>query len=73
LEPDEIEVVMRIAEEAEVDQMWSFVRRKKAPRWLWHAVAHRSGKVLASVFGRRQDEGFLKRKTLLEPFGITKY
>jgi insertion element IS1 protein InsB len=73
LHPDEVEVVIRIAEEAEVDEMWSFVRRKKAPRWLWHAIDHRSGKVLAYVFGRRQDEVFLKLKALLEPFGITKY
>jgi insertion element IS1 protein InsB len=28
---------------------------------------------LAYVFGRRQDEAFLKLKALLEPFGITKY
>jgi insertion element IS1 protein InsB len=34
---------------------------------------HHSGKVLAYVFGRRQDEAFLKLKALLEPFGITKY
>jgi len=73
LHPDEVEVVIRIAEEAEVDEMWSFVRRKKAPRWLWHAIDHRSGKVLAYVFGRRQDEVFLKLKALLEPFGVTKY
>jgi insertion element IS1 protein InsB len=73
LNPDEVEVVLRIAEEAEVDAMWSFVRRKKEPRWLWHAVDHRRGKVLAYVFGRRQDDVFLKLKTLLEPFGITRY
>jgi insertion element IS1 protein InsB len=70
---DEVEVVIRVAEEAEVDEMWSFVRRKKAPRWLWHAIDHRSGQVLAYVFGRRQDEVFLKLKALLEPFGITRY
>ena len=28
----------RIADEAEVDEMWSFVKRKKEPRWLWHAI-----------------------------------
>jgi insertion element IS1 protein InsB len=71
LDPDEVEVVIRIAEEAEVDEMWSFVKQKKAPRWLWHAIDHRSGKVLAYVFGRRQDEVFLKLQALLEPFGIT--
>jgi insertion element IS1 protein InsB len=73
LNPDAVEVVIRIAEEAEVDEMWSFVRRKKEPRWLWHAVDHRSGKVLAYVFGRRQDDVFLKLNTLLEPFRITQY
>ena len=66
-------MVIRIAEEVEVDDMWSVVRRKKAPRWRWHAIDHRSGKVLASVCGRRQDEVFVKLKALLEPFGITKH
>jgi insertion element IS1 protein InsB len=71
--PDEVTVVIRVAEEAEVDEMWSFVGKKREPRWLWHAIDHRSGKVLAYVFGRRQDEVFLKLKALLEPFGITRY
>jgi insertion element IS1 protein InsB len=53
--------------------MSAFVKRKKEPRWLWHAIDHRSGKVLAYVLGRRQDEVFLKLKALLEPFGITRY
>ena len=65
--------MIRLADEAEVDEMWSFVGRKKDQRWLWHAIDHRSGQVLASVFGRRQDEVFLKLKGLLEPFGITRY
>ncbi len=62
-----------MAEEAEVDEMWSFVKRKKEQRWLWHAIDHRSGQVLAYVFGRRQDEVFVKLQALLEPFGITRY
>lgn len=66
-------VVIRLAEEAEVDEMWSFVGKKKEPRWLWHAIDHCSGKVLAYVFGRRKDEVFLKLKALLAPFGITRY
>jgi insertion element IS1 protein InsB len=70
---DEVTVVIRVAEEAEVDEMWSFVGKKREPRWLWHAIDHRSGKVLAYMFGRRQDEVFLKLKALLEPFGITRY
>ena len=68
-------MVIRLAgeTEAEADEMWSFVKRKKNQRWLWHAIDHHSGKVLAYVFGRRQDEAFLELKGLLEPFGITKY
>jgi insertion element IS1 protein InsB len=73
LNPDEVEVVVRLADEAEAEEMWSFVQRKTNPRWLWHAIDHRSGKVLAYVFGRRQDGAFLKLKALLEPFGITQY
>ena len=42
-----MKVVIRRAGEAEVDEMWSYVRRKTEPRWLWHAIDHRSGKVLA--------------------------
>lgn len=66
-------MVIQLAEEAEADEMWSFVQRKKNQRWLWHAIDHQSGKVLAYVLGRRQDEAFLKLKVLLEPFGIMKY
>jgi insertion element IS1 protein InsB len=59
--------------EAEMDEMWSFVRHKGNPRWLWHAIDHATGKVLAYVFGRRKDEVFLRLKALLEPFGLTRY
>ena len=73
LHPDEVDVVIQRAEEAEVDEMWSFVGKKREPRWLWHALDHRSGHVLASVLGRRKDEVFLKLKALLEPFGIARF
>jgi insertion element IS1 protein InsB len=73
LSPDEVKVVIRLAEESEVDELWSYVGKKQEQRWLWHAIDHRSGKVLAYVFGRRQDEVFLKLKALLKPFGIRRY
>ena len=73
LHPSHVEVVVERVDAAEVDEMWSFVGKKKEPRWLWHALDHRSGKVLAYVFGRRTDEVFVKLKTSLEPFGITRY
>src|SRR5215813_2643151 len=81
LQPDEVEVDICRADELEVrrglsselDEMWSFVKAKTHPRWLWHAIDHGSGKVLAYVFGRRKDRVFLPLQTLLEPCGITRY
>ena len=60
---------MRV-EAAEIDEMWSFVKNKKNQRWLWHAIDHESGKVLAYVFGDRKDKVFVELKSLLMPFGI---
>jgi IS1 family transposase/transposase-like protein len=73
LNADEVTVDIERAGEAEMDEMWSFVGRKDNPRWLWHAIDHQTGKVLAYVFGRRKDEVFLKLKALLDPFGLTHY
>lgn len=73
LNRQETTVVIKWIDEAEVDEMWSYVGNKKEQRWLWHAIDHRTDAVLAYVFGRRKDEVFLKLKTLLEPFGITRY
>ena len=81
LHPEQVEVEIWRADELEVrrglsselDEMWSYVRSKAHPRWLWHAIDHHTGKVLAYVFGRRQDTVFLELKALLEPFGITRY
>jgi hypothetical protein len=39
VKPDDITVDIYKVDEAEVDEMWSFVGTKKAPRWLWHAIA----------------------------------
>ncbi len=59
--------------EAELDEMWSFVGSKQHQRWLWHAVDHNTGEVLAYVLAEHRDEAFLELKTLLEPFGITQF
>ena len=53
--------------------MWSYVRNKKTPRWLWQALDHHTGQVLAYVFGRREDHAFLELKSLLQPFGIRRF
>ena len=67
------EVILCSAVEAEVDEMWSFVGRKGEQRWLWQALDHRTGTVLAYVLGKRQDQAFLDLKALLQPFGIRRY
>ena len=45
LSPDDVDVLIRRAGEAEVEEMWSCVQKKQAPRWLWHAIDHHTGKV----------------------------
>ena len=73
LSTDEITVDIHKVEDAELDEMWSYVGSKENQRWLWHAIDHATGKVLAYVFGSRKDVVFLKLKELLEPFGITRF
>src|SRR5215470_9843632 len=58
---------------AELDEMWSFVGAKENARWLWHALDHRTGRVLAYVVGSRKDATFLALQALLAPFCITRY
>jgi len=53
--------------------MWSFVGAKAVAQWLWHAIDHHTGRVLAYVVGTRKDAVFLKLKALLASFGITRY
>ena len=53
--------------------MWSFVGSKSRQRWLWHAIDHATGIVLAYVFGDRTDATFSKLKALLKPFGIRRF
>ena len=79
--PEHVEVEICRADElaqrrgltSELDEMWSYVGKKAEPRWLWHAIDHASGRVLAYVFGRRQDTVFVQLKALLEPFGIRRF
>lgn len=53
--------------------MNSFIAKKTHERWLWHAIDHKTGTILAYVLGFRQDRMFLKLKRMLKPFGITKF
>jgi insertion element IS1 protein InsB len=66
-------VVIRKVKEAELDEMWSFVGSKKQPWWLWGAFDQQTGRILAYVFGRQEDQVLLQLKALLAPFGICRF
>jgi insertion element IS1 protein InsB len=40
----------------EMDEMWSRVYCKKTLCWLWHAIDHDNGEIVAYVFGTRKSE-----------------
>jgi len=68
---NEVELVCYV--DAEIDEMWSYVRKKSEPRWLWYAIDHNSSKVLAYVLGRRKDKVFQSLKSVLENLQIRHY
>jgi insertion element IS1 protein InsB len=72
-DPCEIRVEIQQVEEAELDEMWSCVKKKSPQRWRWHAMDQQTGIVLAYVFGTQQDEIFLQLKALLAPLGIHQF
>lgn len=66
-------MVIHKVKEAELDEMWSVVSSKKQPRWLWEALDHQTGRIVAYTFGRRADRALVKLKALLEPFRIRRF
>ena len=46
-DPEQVDIVLRQVEQAEMDEMWSFVGSKRQQRWLWHAIDHDTGQILA--------------------------
>ena len=63
-------MVVRVAE-AEMEQMWSFVQSKKQQLWLWSAIDHGAGKMLAYVLAPTEDAALIQLKHLLAAFGLT--
>uniref|UniRef100_UPI0036F3E365 IS1 family transposase n=1 Tax=Thermocoleostomius sinensis TaxID=3065396 RepID=UPI0036F3E365 len=68
-----IEVLVKRVDEVEMDEMWSFVGNKKQQRWLWHAIDHRTGEVLAYVLAPHTDAALESLMLLLMPFGIKRF
>lgn len=60
-------------EEAETDEMWSYVQNKGNTCWLWHAIDHETSDILAYTFGISEDKVFDELFELLRPFKIQKF
>ena len=46
-------------EAVELDEMWSFVKKKDNQRWLWHAMDHETNQVLAYHIGPEKMKHFV--------------
>ena len=73
MEIDSDPVMVVRVEAAEMDEMWSFVRSKQQQRWLWSAIDHPTGQLLAYVLAPHEDAALLKLKQLLSPFGLAHF
>jgi IS1 family transposase len=71
--PPDANVALQPVDEAEMDEMWSVVGDKWQPRWLWQAIEHHRGPILASVWGTHTATEFVKLKQLLAPCGSTRF
>jgi IS1 family transposase len=64
MNPGELISEVHKVEEGEVDERWSVVGKKTPQRWLWHAMGHRTGGVVAYVLGTHQADVFIQLKAL---------
>ena len=62
------ETTLRIRLEA--DEQWSYVQKKRNPRWLWWVEDHDTGEVVAFLFGRRTNASFRRLLALLADSGV---
>jgi len=54
----------------EMDEMWSFYGDKRHQIWLWWAIDHQSGEVIAYWFGTREHKHLDCLMALLAPLNI---
>jgi len=73
LKPEEIEFYIVCVNAVEMDEMWSFWGKKKNQIWLWHAIDHETGDILAYTFGTKEDEVLEKLLVLLDEYRIDKF
>ena len=53
-----------------MDEMWSRVYCKQTPCWLWHAINHDNGDVVAFVLGSREHEMLWQLLDLLSVLNV---
>jgi len=53
-----------------MDEMWSRVYCKETPCWLWHAIDHETGDMVAYVLGTRDNAVLWELLDLLAPLDI---
>ena len=53
-----------------MDEMWGRVYCKETPCWLWHAINHENGEVVAYILGTREHEVLWQLMDLLAPLNI---
>jgi insertion element IS1 protein InsB len=53
-----------------MDEMWGRVYSKETPCWLWHAINHENGDVVAYVLGSREHEMLWELLELLSGLDI---
>jgi insertion element IS1 protein InsB len=59
--------------DVEVDEMWSFVEKKRNQRWLWYAFAPKTKQVIGYVRGRRTDASCQQLLEKLAQCQITRF
>jgi insertion element IS1 protein InsB len=65
-----IKIELVLVDAAEMDEMWSYVHDKDHQCWLWHAIDHRTGEILAYTFGTRKHKVLRELLRLLRPYKI---
>ena len=72
-DPSDIIFGIEQIESAEMDEMWSYYHDKKHQVWLWHAIDHNTGEILAYTFGTQEDKVLKELMELLLEYNISKF
>ncbi|MBW4472442.1 MAG: IS1 family transposase [Stenomitos rutilans HA7619-LM2] len=70
---ESVDVLVQRVDEAEMDEMCGFVSNKRQQRWLWHAIDHATGSVVAYVLLLHTDAALESLMQWLTPFGIKRF